>query len=83
MAKFTLNVSCVVPMQGTLEVEADSIEDAIEKLREDAYANRWDGIAWQNSKFADDIDWGAAQEFGIEPTKLPDGTMTDYCELIE
>ena len=80
--KIKLPLSALVVITGFFEVEAESIEEAIEKMHNDADANGWDCYAWQNSVFAEP-DYGTAQDFGIEPVELPDGTQTDYCELID
>lgn len=84
MPQFQLTVSCVVPVMGTITVEADTIEQAIEQLEADAAENGWGCRAWQESTIrVDDIPWSDAREFGIEPTPLSDGTSTDFIELLE
>ncbi len=84
MPQFTITVSCVVPVMGTITVEADTIEQAIEQLESDAAENGWACRAWQESTLrVGAIPWDEAREFGIEPTPLSDGTSTDYIELLE
>lgn len=78
--KIKLTISCMVPATAEIEVEADSVEDAIEKMQADADENGWHCDAWQDTEFKE--DWSGAEKLGIEPAELPDGSTTDYVELL-
>lgn len=78
--KIKLKLSVMVPATGEIEIEAESVEDAIEQLQNEADAEGWSCRAWQEVSFTE--DWSGAEKFGIEPADLPDGTTTDYVELL-
>ncbi len=79
--KIKLTISVMVPATGEIEVEAESVEAAIEKLQNDADLHGWECDAWQKTEMTP--DWAGAEKLGIEPAELPDETTTDYVELIE
>lgn len=78
--KIKLTLSVMVPCTGEIEVEAESVEAAIEQLQADADERGWECDAWQNVNFSE--DWSSAEKLGIEPADLPDGSITEYWELI-
>lgn len=78
--KIRLTLSVMVPATAEFEVEADDVEAAIEQLQHAADSEGWSMAAWQNTEMK--TDWSGAEKFGIEPVELPDGSQTDYVELL-
>jgi hypothetical protein len=78
--KIRLTLSVMVPATGEYEIEAESVEAAIEQLQHAADSEGWSMEAWQNTEMK--TDWSGAEKFCIEPYELPDGSQTDYCELL-
>lgn len=73
--KITLKVSCMVPVLGEYEIEADSVEDAIEKVQAECEELGWSADIWQSAKLSDP-EWGSATDFGIE-------SQTDFIHLLD
>ena len=78
--KIRLTLSVMIPATGEYEIEADDVESAIEQLYQAADAEGWSMKAWQDTKMTP--DWSGAEKFGIESVELPDGSYTEYCELL-
>jgi hypothetical protein len=48
MASYVVQIECTVPASSTVEVEADSEQEAIAQTEADIAKNGWHSRAWQN-----------------------------------
>lgn len=72
--KVSLKLSVMVPIHGAITVEADSVEQALDQLADDAQKNGWNCRAWQDGQFK----WSGtcfqnAEQLYIEATPDPSG----------
>lgn len=78
---FTLKLTANVVVHGAVDIEAETVDDAIAKLQATAELNGWESDAWQRGHFQ--VDWSSASHLTVPAHTRPDGSITDEIVLLE